>query len=346
MLHKLTIRRISFVRFASRFVPDLEATNLLEYFLISAVVSLLSIRFFLNLTGFPQIGGEGFHIAHMLWGGLLMLVSIIFFASFLNAQSKVIAAIFGGIGFGTFIDELGKFITSDNNYFYQPTIGIIYVFFVLLFLLIRWLASISVYSPETYIINAIEGLKEVVLNDLDTNEKHRTLAYLAKIKQPTPAITQLETLIKQTKPIRKQNPAVTKFINKLYAWYTTTISRKIISRILTTFFILSACINMASAVLLLVFYHEYTFTTLGTLCASLLVLIQALIGFQLYVRGKRLAAYEAFRRATLVAIFLMQFFLFLRDELSALFSFGVFISVYVLLSFAIQAERRYVSEKK
>jgi len=33
-----------------------------------------------------------------------------------------------------FIDELGKFITSDNNYFFQPTISLIYIVFIIIFL--------------------------------------------------------------------------------------------------------------------------------------------------------------------------------------------------------------------
>src|SRR5438105_3470241 len=28
------------------------------------------------LSGYPQVGGHGLHIAHMLWGGLLMVLAI------------------------------------------------------------------------------------------------------------------------------------------------------------------------------------------------------------------------------------------------------------------------------
>jgi hypothetical protein len=41
------------------------------------------------------------------------------------------AAIVGGVGF--FIDELGKFITEDNNYFYNPAAALIYLIFIGLF---------------------------------------------------------------------------------------------------------------------------------------------------------------------------------------------------------------------
>ena len=32
-----------------------------------------------------------------------------------------------------FVDELGKFITSNNDYFFEPTVGLLYLLFVLLF---------------------------------------------------------------------------------------------------------------------------------------------------------------------------------------------------------------------
>jgi len=110
---------------------DPNTVTLLEYFLISAVSSVLLIRFFLFITNYPQLGSNGLHIAHMLWGGLFMFIAILLALISLNNKLKLYIAILGGIGFGTFIDELGKFITSDNNYFFEPTIAIIYTFFIL-----------------------------------------------------------------------------------------------------------------------------------------------------------------------------------------------------------------------
>jgi hypothetical protein len=49
----------------------------LETFLVAAIASILTIRLVLRLTGYPQLGGGGLHIAHVLWGGLLMMASII-----------------------------------------------------------------------------------------------------------------------------------------------------------------------------------------------------------------------------------------------------------------------------
>jgi hypothetical protein len=37
---------------------------------------VLIARVFLAMTGFPQIGGGGLHVAHVLFGGILMLVAM------------------------------------------------------------------------------------------------------------------------------------------------------------------------------------------------------------------------------------------------------------------------------
>ena len=61
---------------------NLEAGEYLENFFVSALFSVFAIRIFLSLTDYPQVGVGGLHIAHMLWGGFLMLIAIIILSSF------------------------------------------------------------------------------------------------------------------------------------------------------------------------------------------------------------------------------------------------------------------------
>ncbi|MEO6795543.1 MAG: hypothetical protein ABI401_04340 [Candidatus Dormibacter sp.] len=160
------------------FVRNLQAGQLRETFLVSAVASFLGVRFFLNLTGFPRLGGGGLHIAHMLWGGGLMLTALLFLLAYLGERIRRIAAVIGGLGFGLFIDELGKFITSDNDYFYRPTIALIYVLFVLFFLRLRTFERQRGASEDVYLANALVLLQDAAIHDLDLKEKHLVLRWL------------------------------------------------------------------------------------------------------------------------------------------------------------------------
>src|SRR3954453_23468536 len=107
------------MRFRHAFIRNLEGPDLFLAFLVSTVGAIFAIRTYLHLTGYPQIGGGGLHIAHMLWGGLLMLVALMLLLGVLNQRAQWAGAIRGGLGGGTFLDELGKFITRDNNSFFQ-----------------------------------------------------------------------------------------------------------------------------------------------------------------------------------------------------------------------------------
>jgi hypothetical protein len=143
-------------RYFSFLAVNLEAGDYLENFLVSAVFSIVVIRVFLVATGYPQLSGNGLHIAHMLWGGFLMMAAILILISFLSKQAKYAASILGGLGFGVFIDELGKFITHDNNYFFQPAFAFIYIIFVLMFLAIRAIGKSMKVLQKDYTINALE----------------------------------------------------------------------------------------------------------------------------------------------------------------------------------------------
>src|SRR2546426_5358622 len=162
------------------FIRNLDAGKLLESFLVSAVAAFLGVRFFLGVTGDPRLGGGGLHIAHMLWGGGLMVAALLVLLGYLGQRVRRTAAVVAGIGFGLFIDELGKFITSDNNYFFRPAIALIYVIFVLLFLCWRSLERHRTWSEETYLANALMLLQDTALHDLDPGEKYRLLQWLRR----------------------------------------------------------------------------------------------------------------------------------------------------------------------
>src|ERR1700716_557401 len=160
------------------FIRNLDAGQLLETFLVSAVAAVLAVRFFLGASGYPRLGGGGLHIAHMLWGGALMVAAVLLLLSYLGQRTRRGAAVLAGLGFGLFIDELGKFITSDNNYFYRPAIALIYVVFVLLFLWWRSLERHRVWDEQTYLANALMLLQEAALHDLDPAEKYHLIRWL------------------------------------------------------------------------------------------------------------------------------------------------------------------------
>ncbi len=157
--------------------------DLLEDFLVAAVSSVLLLRLYLFLTGFPQLSFGSFHIAHMLWGGLLMLVSIFMALGFLSRPAHEWAAILGGIGFGAFIDELGKFLTQDNDYFFQPAIAIIYVLFVLIYIWIRTIFSRRSLSRAERLANAFELMQQGSINGLNREEESAILSMLEQCDQ-------------------------------------------------------------------------------------------------------------------------------------------------------------------
>jgi len=68
-------------------VRNLEIGELQDTFLVSAVTMILVIRLQLWLTNYPQLGGGKLHIAHLLWGGVGMLIALILLLSFVGRSS-------------------------------------------------------------------------------------------------------------------------------------------------------------------------------------------------------------------------------------------------------------------
>ena len=176
---------------------NLYAGRLLESFLVSGVASLVAVRVYLALADYPRLAPGGLHIAHMLWGGLGMLAAIVILLASLSPLGASIAAIIGGIGFGVFIDELGKFVTSDNNYFFEPAIAIIYVIFIVVYLAARGLTKDKESSEQTYLINALELMKNGVLGRFSAAEDQKVRELLARCDPSHPVVQALNGLLRE-----------------------------------------------------------------------------------------------------------------------------------------------------
>ena len=108
--------------------------------IVAFAVTVVGIRVYLDAAGYPRVGGGGLHVAHMLWGGLLLVVAAVLVQLFVGRRTLILSALAAGVGVGLFIDEVGKFITESNDYFFAPAAPIIYgaiLLLVLLWLLIR-----------------------------------------------------------------------------------------------------------------------------------------------------------------------------------------------------------------
>jgi hypothetical protein len=139
--------------------------------LLSFAASVTLTRLFLFLAGYPQLGGGTLHIAHVLWGGLLLFIAALLPLIFANRWVYQVEAILAGAGVGLFIDEVGKFITQTNDYFYEPAAPIIYTFFLVCVLVYIKFNQPPPRRARDEIYTVLELLEEVVDRDLDEREK-------------------------------------------------------------------------------------------------------------------------------------------------------------------------------
>jgi hypothetical protein len=322
------------------------AGDLLELFFVSAVASLLLTRFYLSVTGYPQIGGLSLHVAHMLPGGLLMMASIVGLLSTLGHRSQQLAAVAGGIGFGLFIDELGKFITHDNNYFFQPTVALLYLIFAGLLISFRSLSRRRQLSQQEYLLNALSLMEEAVMNDLDRAERQRVLEYLKQADQRHPLVQSMTAAFEALPALPAASyPRLLRLRRAAEERYRLLIQRPLTIKVIDAVFVAKAVLSVASISLVIInFFTEpasqdvagASYLQFASSAVATIIIAYGVV----QMRSNRLRAYELFLKATLIDIFFTQFFAFYREGFSAIPGFIAYILIYVTLRILITEERR------
>src|SRR5258708_1698481 len=257
--------------FKDVFIRNIEATAYRENFLVSAIVSVFIIRIFLRFAHYPRLGSGELHIAHLLWGGFFMMAALLILLSFLNQKAAVVSSILGGIGFGAFIDELGKFITADNNYFFQPTFALIYIVFVLLFLLSRFIPKYQPYTQREYLVNAIEMIKESAINDFDEEEEKRAVEYLKNCDPQNPIVKALKRLLTQLAVVENPPPGIVLKVRRFFRNQYNVIAKSgIVINVVIVFLVLQTVVTITQIATISLLRPRFSFSEWGQLYSSIL----------------------------------------------------------------------------
>jgi hypothetical protein len=306
---------------------DSQALARFELFLGSAVATVLVIRSILAATGYPQVGGNGLHVAHVLYGGLLMGAAIVAVEIVPGTRARIHAAFFGGIGFGLFIDEVGKFLTKNVNYFFRPAVAIIYAVFVIFYVVVREVVLRRPMTGPRRIAIAAIAASDLALGQLDSAGKAHALELLdgagdsslaqgirgcltqaagSEIRPLTRATRVRERLL-QTAKVAVDHPAFVPGLRVLFALQILGMVGQLLLVVLRP----SIGLHNGSRV-----------TDLGAEISTGIAAAYAVVGIVALRRGDIQEAMRVLYRSAIVTLLFTQVFVFIRYEWSGLLGFA------------------------
>lgn len=314
----------------------------LDTFLVCAASGVVINRLFLIITGYPQIGGrqpDAIHISHAIYGPFAMMAAVALTIAFLNPAMRWVLAIVGGLGFGWFVDELGKFV-SNAGYLYKPALAFIYITFILMFLGFRSLAG-HAFGPDDAVANALESLQAAALGSLDDAQRRDALARFDAIAPEGEFAAQVRSLLNDAPASPPRPPSVFhRFRRNVRERYVAWTHHRSFAIVIITFFVLLALSTLGSVVGLAIDGtgitkpSERVATFAATLAGVLVV-----IGIW-RMRTSRLIAFRWFDRALLVWILVVQVYMFQQEQFAAVAGLAVDLVIWVMVRSAIAVEEQ------
>ncbi|WP_225754377.1 hypothetical protein [Actinotalea sp. Marseille-Q4924] len=307
---------------------DPAASRHLAAFLVTTVASVLLTRAFLAAAGYPQIGGGGLHVAHVLWGGLLMALAFVLLLSFAGPVVRPLGALVGGVGFGLFIDEIGKFVTSDNDYFYEPTAALIYVTVVALVLIAEALHGRRPHRPEEYLAGAADHAVSGLTGGFTPRTRDEAHGLLERAGD-VPGAQEVRRLLDEIEEDHAELPNV---VDRSAALVVTGFRRLVTARWVPWVTVGALLLATGAGVLQGLLAWSSGTDVPGWMLVALVVsagvsTLVALVGLAV-VRRNRPRAYRLFRRAVLVSLLVTQVFVFRLQEWAA--TAGLLVDLVVL----------------
>ena len=311
----------------------------LDVFLVCAVAAVLGNRTFLIITGYPQLGNGTLHISHAIWGALMMAIAVIIAIAFLPPFTRTFVAFLGGAGFGWFIDELGKFITRKVNYFFQPTIALIYITFVVMYLVFRSIQGRQ-FGPDEAILNGLEAMKSASIGRLDETRRRSTLALLDETGAAGPIADRVRDVLHDVPALPPHEPGpFERFGMRVRARYHVLTERPGFARFVSALLVIIAILKILTVVSLAIDHSAIRgFAEWASVVSSMVAGVLIVIG-ALRLHHSRAEGYVWFERGLLVEILVTQVFVFAQEQLAGIADLAVTIALWLMVRSALRAER-------
>ena len=316
---------------------QIDGVSLLDLFILAGVGAVLVTRLYLAATGYPQVGNGVLHIAHAVWGGLLMGLAIMASLALLSRPARPVIAIAGGIGFGLFVDEIGKFITRDVDYFFQPAAAIIYICFVAMYLLARMVVGRPRMRAVEWLANAADIAGESADRPMTPSERERLLGLLAHAPAEHPLrrmLTEYATLAPtRPQPAPRWWERAREALRSRYMRVVGTPRFHLLVAAVAIFYAVAAVFQIVTLVVAPgdLVREDSGGSDLVQWSATIASVVQGVLTIVAVanLRRSRAAAYRWLERALLVNILLVQVFLFAENQFGA--AVGMLVSLVALV---------------
>ena len=317
----------------------------MEAVVLIAVATILATRLLLHLSGYPRVGGASLHIAHVLWGGLALTAASLMALSLVGSGARIVTIVLAGTGLGLFLDEVGKFVTTSNDYFYKPAVAIMYVFLATIVVVARGVRDLLPRRPHEELTAAIMIVADGLAHGV--TEHQRTVAHklLARAQHSDECASQtigsIDTLL------RSCPSADSSRLHDLWTGVTRWPALSILQRpvwvravalglvVYSTVGVVST-LRAAATITDDVAQFAAGVDVVGSALASVLAM-PALLS-----RSTRTWALELLRLSCLFTVLLVQVVEFAESQFSALGNMVIGLAALAVVSYHIRLRREYI----
>ncbi|GAB3979020.1 hypothetical protein GCM10029978_073280 [Actinoallomurus acanthiterrae] len=326
----MSIHRFGLVRAAN-------AASYLRGFVLSGIATVLVTRACLAQAGYPKVGSGNLHIAHALWGGLLMAAGVVIAVAFLGRSARMWATVVGGVGFGLFIDEIGKLV-NKTGYFYRPAAGLIYLTFAALVILTQWVGGRTSLTPRERTANAASAALAGITSGLTPQERRAAVRLIEEVDdEARAALSDLLAVAPDRRPAAPR--PVRTAVARARSVVGRLVTHRVVLRVAVGYLVAQGALTLTGVIA-----DDFIVTSAGeretgavaaVACCAVVSTALGAYGLGRLRRG-RVTAFRVFNATVLLDILAGQFFKFTINQFAALSD----LAIDLLVAWVITTELR------